>query len=254
MPEEIRKSFHQHLDEVRRDIIRMGAMVSERIPWGTEILLTGNLTDAEELIRRDDELDALYWDIEERCYQLLALQQPMATDLRAVVSAIRMNSEIERSGDLMVNIAKATRRIYGTPIEAPVQALLQRLGEEAGRLFRLAMDAYADSNDGVASAMDDIDDGLDNLHAEYIKAILARGPSTDGVDLSATVQLALVGRYYERIGDHAVNIGERVHYLITGWLPERTGAARVQAAAAALGNGRIAGEPAATTDDPSEGS
>ena len=230
MAQEIRKSFHQHLDEVKHDILRLGAMVTERIPWGTEILLTGNLKAAEELIVGDDDLDALYWDIEERCYQLLALQQPMAGDLRAVVTAIRMNSEIERSGDLIVNVAKAARRIYGSDIEPKVRGLIQRMGDEAQRLFQMAMDAYRENDDGVASALDDIDDRLDGLQKDYIEAIFEAGKGTnDENDLRAVVQLALVGRYYERIGDHAVNIGERVHYMITGWLPERTGAARVHA-------------------------
>ena len=232
MPQEIRKSFHQHLDEVKQDILRLAAMVTERIPWGTEILLTGNLKAAEELIVGDDELDALYTEIEERCYQLLALQQPMASDLRAVVTAIRMNSEIERSGDLMVNVAKAARRIYGTDIDPKVRGLIQRMGEEAQKLFQMAMDAYNENDDGMASALDDIDDRLDSLHHDYIQAIFEVG-AAEGSDVRAIVQLALVGRYYERIGDHAVNIGERVRYLCTGWLPEHTGAARQAARKAA---------------------
>ena len=225
MPE-IRKTFHQHLDEIKADILRLGAMVTERIPWGTDILLSGNLKGAEELIQGDDELDALYWDIEERCYKVLTLQQPMAGDMRSIVTAIRMNSEIERSGDLMVNVAKAARRIYGSEFDPKVRGLIQRMGEEARRLFRMAMDAYAENDEGKAAALNDMDDDLDTLQKDYIKAIFEAG-TTERTDLQCVVQLALVGRYYERIGDHAVNIGERVHYMITGWLPEHAGAARV---------------------------
>ena len=230
MPDEIRKTYHQRLDEVRDGIVELAAMVTEAIPKGTEILLSGDLKGAEALIQSDDELDALTLEIEEQCYQLLALQQPMASDLRAIITAIRLTAEIERSGDLMTNVAKAARRIYGTDLDPKLRGLIQKMGDQAHRLFGLAVEAYADPDDGLASALDDIDDKLDDLHSDYIQAIFeaSRG---DNVDLQTAVQLALVGRYYERIGDHAVNIGERVHYMITGWLPEHTGAARVEARA-----------------------
>jgi phosphate transport system protein len=228
MPE-TRKTFHQHLDEIKHDILRLGAMVTERIPWGTDILLSGNLKDADALIKGDDELDALYWDIEERCYRVLTLQQPMAGDMRAIVTAIRMNSEIERSGDLMVNIAKAARRIYGSEFDPKVRGLIQRMSDEAHRLYQIAMDSYAENDEGRAAALNDMDDALDQLQKDYIKAIFEAG-AAERSDLQCLVQLALVGRYYERIGDHAVNIGERVHYMCTGWLPEHAGAARVAAA------------------------
>ena len=223
--EEIRKSYHQRLDEVSAEVVRLAVMVSEAITKGTEILLSGDLKGAETLIEADDELDALALEIEEQCYQLLALQQPMASDLRSIVTAIRLTAEIERSGDLMTNVAKAARRVYGSDIDPRVRGLLQRMGSEAHKLFTLAIDAYSDPDDGLASALDDIDDRLDNLHSDFIQAIFEANRG-EQLDLQTAVQLALVGRYYERIGDHAVNIGERVHYMITGWLPEHTGAAR----------------------------
>ena len=102
------------------------------------------------------------------------------------------------------------------------------MSEEATRLFRLAIDAYVEGNASLAAALDDMDDGLDLLHKEYIQAIF-ESHHAGNIDLQAAVQLALIGRYYERIGDHAVNIGERVEYMVTGWLPEHTGAARLQA-------------------------
>jgi phosphate transport system protein len=150
-------------------------------------------------------------------------------DLRALVAATRMVSEIERSGDLVVNMMKGTRRIYGTSIDPKVRGLIAQLGSEVGRIFRLSMDAYADRNEGLAAALDDMDDAVDTLHAEYIAAIF-ESHDRKAIPLQAAVQLALVGRYYERIGDHAVNIGERVRYIVTGWLPEHTGVARVAAA------------------------
>src|SRR3712207_3821511 len=104
-----KRMFHHEIDQGRSRIVRMGAMATEFIPRGTEVLLTNDLHGAQRLIEEDDVLDDLALELEERCYQILALQQPVAIDLRALVTAIRLTSEIERSADLMVNVAKASR-------------------------------------------------------------------------------------------------------------------------------------------------
>jgi len=226
--QDIRKSFHHDLDLIRDDIVRLASMVTEGLGKATQALLEGDLQAANEIIQGDDVLDTLALDIEERCYQLLALQQPMATDLRALVAAIRMVAEIERSGDLVSNIMKASRRMYGAEFDPKVRGLIARLGQEVHRLFRLSMDAYVDKNDGLAAALDDMDDSVDALHADYIQSIF-ESHEASAMQLQTAVQMALVGRYYERIADHAVNIGERVRYMVTGWLPEHTGAARLAA-------------------------
>ena len=207
----------------------MAAMVTEGIPRATEVLLVGDLADAQRIIEGDDPLDARAVDLEERCYQQLALQQPMAGDLRSLVTAIRMISEIERSGDLVVNIAKGARRLFGTELTARLRGHIGNMGEEATRLFRLAMDSYVDLDAGMAAALDDLDDRLDTIHGDYIQEIFIAHNAGE-IEIQGAVQLALIGRYYERIGDHAVNIGERVRYMVTGWLPEHAGAARVAAA------------------------
>jgi phosphate transport system protein len=222
-----RSTFHQQLDDVRRDLIRAAARVTESVTRGTEALLALDLGEAEALIEADDEIDVLTLDIEDRCFTILARQQPMAGDMRAIVTAIRLTSEIERSGDLMVNVAKATRRLYGASIPLALHSLLRAMAEQAVQLYGLAMDAYADGDAALAAALDDMDDRLDQLHKDYIQAILEL--HADVRDVQVAVQLALVGRYYERIGDHAVNIGERVQYMVTGWLPEHAGAARLAA-------------------------
>ena len=207
----------------------MAAMVTEGIPRATEVLLVGDLADAQRIIEGDDPLDARAVELEEVCYQQLALQQPMAGDLRGIVTAIRMISEIERSGDLVVNIAKGSRRIFGTELSARLRGLISQMGEESTRLFRLALDSYIDEDAAMAAALDDLDDRLDAIHRDYIQEIFLVHNS-GALPVQAAVQLALIGRYYERIGDHAVNIGERVRYMVTGWLPEHTGAARAAAA------------------------
>jgi phosphate transport system protein len=227
MPE-VRRTFHQELDQIKADIVRVAAVVTECIPRGTDILLANDLQGAQRLIEDDDEVDSLALEIEERCYQVLALQQPVAIDLRSLVTAIRLTSEIERSGDLMVNVAKGARRIYGVQFDPRLRGLIERMSEEATRLFRLCIDAYVEGNASLAAALDDMDDGLDLLHKDYIQAIF-ESHHAGIIDLQAAVQLALIGRYYERIGDHAVNIGARVEYMVTGWLPEHTGKARLSA-------------------------
>lgn len=227
MPEQ-RKSFHQDLDEIRDEIVQLGALVREFIPRGTEVLLAGDMGGALDLIDADDELDALTLRIEQKCYTVLARQQPMASDLRGIVTAVWLTGELERSGDLMVNVAKAARRIYGATLDPRLRGLIERMSEEASRLISLSLDAYVERDASLGAALGDIDDALDALHGDYIEAIFD-AHSADSLGLQPAVQLALVGRYYERIGDHAVNIGQRVQYMVTGWLPEQTGAARLRA-------------------------
>lgn len=212
---ELRRSFHHHLDEIREDVVRLGALVIEGVPRATEVLLDYEHDTALELIDRDDELNALTLSIEDRCFHLLATQQPMAGDLRAIVTAIRLGSEIERSGDLVVNIAKGAGRIHGAGIDPRTRGLIQQLSLESRRLFQIAIDAYAQGDADSAAALDGLDDQVDSLHRDFIQQILeASGRGLLSVETA--VQLALIGRYYERIGDHAVNIGERVQYMVIG--------------------------------------
>jgi len=107
--DELRKGFHHELDEVRTDLVRLAAAVIEAIPRATAVLLNGDLDGANALIRHDDEIDSLSIELEERCYQLLALQAPVAGDLRQLVAIVKMVADIERSADLTVNICKAAR-------------------------------------------------------------------------------------------------------------------------------------------------
>ncbi len=224
-PGELRKSFHENLADIESGIVQMAAHVTESIPLGTQALLDNDLAAAQQLIDDDDVIDEMSLELEEECYQVLALQQPVAGDLRAVTTALWMNSEIERSGDLMVNIAKGTRRIYGTTFDPRLRGIIVQMSEEAARLFRMAIDAYAERNAGLAAALDDIDDRLDELNYESVAAIFAAHNAGE-IDLQAAIQLALISRFYERIGDHAVNIGERIRYMVDGWRPEHTAAGR----------------------------
>ncbi len=223
--DEMRIEFHEEMEALRSDVIRLGAMVCETIGRGTAALLDCDLHAAQLLIDGDDVIDTLAISIEESCYRLLALQQPMARDLRFIVCALRFARELERSGDLMVNVCKASRRIYDIEFGPQLRGLIEHMGEEAAFLVRTAIDSYVDADTSLAAALDDIDDRLDELQTAYVQAIFT-SHSVDNLNLQAAVQLAMIGRYYERIGDHAVNIGERVQYMVTGWLPDHPGATR----------------------------
>ncbi len=218
MVESLRKPFSDELDEIRVEVIQMAGFVIEAIPRCTEALLSSDLATAQEIIDADDVLDDASLALENRCHQLLALQQPMAGDLRSIMAALTINYEVERSGDLVENIAKAMRRLYGTDFSPRLRGLIAQMSEEATRLMRFAVDAYADGNSGLAAALDDIDDRLDRLNHQCLALIVGEEGREMG-DLVSCVQLALIARYYERIGDHAVNIGERVRYMVDGWRP-----------------------------------
>jgi len=222
---ELRTGFHHQLADLRDGIAGMGAGVTESIPRATEILLTQDLEGAEYMISGDDEVDARALELEEKCYVLLALQSPVASDLRRIVAAMRIIADVERSADLAVNICKAARRIYGHQLDPRLRGIIQKMGSQASQLFKEATEAYLTDDDSRAAAIGDMDTYLDDLQREFVQAIFT-SHSADKLDLQVAVQLAVVARFYERIGDHAVNIGERTRYLVTGWVPEQRGAAR----------------------------
>ena len=228
MGDEARRRFHHSLGDLRGELVQLAARVSEAIPRGTNALLDMDVEAARALVAADDEIDVRAQCIEEDCLRLLTLQQPMAGDLRALVTAVKLSWEIERSGDLVVNICKVTPLLRGTVLDPRIRGLLERMSEQAHSLTCRAIDAYATGDAALAAALDDMDDTLDSLQAEYVKVVID-SHERQRLDLQTAVQLAFVGRYYERIGDHAVNIGERTQYMVSGWLPEHTGAARAHA-------------------------
>ncbi len=223
--DELRKGFHYQLDSARKDLVRLAAAVIEAIPRATTILLDGDLDGANALIGDDDRIDAMSVELEERCYQLLALQAPVAGDLRQLVAIVKMVGDIERSADLTVNICKAARRVYGHELDPRLRGLISRMSEQAQQLFAAALESFEENDAAKAAAIDDMDSYLDGLQRELMRTIFESN-SDDRIDLQVAIQMAMVARFYERIGDHAVNIGERVQYVVTGWLPEHKGAAR----------------------------
>ena len=223
--DEMRVEYHTEMEQLRADLVRLGAMVSETIGRGTAALLDRDLHAAQELIDGDDVIDDFCLHLEDRCCRILALQSPIAGELRFLLTTLRLIGELERSADLMVNVCKASRRIYDVNFDPQLRGLIQQMGVEAAFLMRTAIDSYVDSDTSLAAALDDIDDRLDDLQTDYVEAIF-ESHHDGNLNLQGAVQMAMIGRYYERVGDHAVNIGERVIYMVTGWLPEHTGSAR----------------------------
>ena len=217
---ELRSEFHQELDEIQAGIAALSAGVTELIPRATEVLLSMDLEAAEYLILGDDEYDQRSIDLEERCFRVIALQSPVATDLRAVVSAIKIIADVERSADLCVNICKAARRIYGHELDPNLRNIIQKIGDQAQVVFKEATEAYLHLDGMRAAALHDMDAYLDDLHRQFIQVIF-ESHAAGHIDLQVAVQLAVVARFYERIGDHAVNVGDRTRYIVNGWLPER---------------------------------
>ena len=163
-------------------------------------------------------IDELTHTIEDRTFLLLARQQPLATDLRFLVTVMRVAHELERSADLMVNVAKTTRRLYPAPARPEATRDHRPHGAQASNQTRVAIDAFADSDPSWAAALADMDDAMDELTKSLFRHILAGDRSDEGTVLLA-VQMALVGRHYERIADHAVTIAERVGFMVTGEHP-----------------------------------
>ena len=223
--DDFRRSFHEDIENARNLLVEMAASVTESIPRATAVLLDGDLEGADYLIRSDDELDARSIDLDERLLEILALQSPVARDLRVVVALMKMNAEVERSGDLVCNICKAARRIYGHVLDPKLRGVISRMGEQAQQLFTAAIESFVESDAAKAAALDDMDSYLDGLQKQFISTIF-ESHAAGRIDVQVAVQLAVIARFFERIGDHAVNLGERVRYVVTGWQPEHVGAER----------------------------
>lgn len=217
---EHRKAFHEELAQLNEDVLHLAALAGEAIQAGTDALLDFDLAGVEQVIAQDDQLDQLTDSIEERVYQIMARQAPMAMDLRTLVTILRAIHELERIGDLMINVAKAARRLYPRALEPKVRGILDRMREQAAEQLRLAAEAFAARDPARAAALNDMDDVMDDMQKELFRTIFS-SPVTDEASVQRAVQIALVGRYFERMADHAVNVGERVEFMVTGHFHDR---------------------------------
>ena len=218
--DETRRTFGEQLSEIKTDVIRFAAAAGELIGAGTQAILDADLTVVEDVAEKGRDLDEMSHSIEQRAYEMFATQQPMAVDLRTLLAILRILHELQLSKDLMVTVAKAARRLYPQQLPPKIRGIIERMGGQANVQLHLAIDAFADSDHALAVALPDMDDVMDDLQKELFRSIFSLcAPDEQG--LQQAVQLALVGRYYERVADHAVLIGMWSNFMITGDLPSR---------------------------------
>ena len=191
----------------------MAEIVQLNINQALKAVLTEDRQIYLDVVRGDDEVDAIYADIEEICYRLLAQQQPVARDLRFLVSVLRIIVEVERAGDYALNLAKVTKYNVSFGEFAKLTDTLTKMGELSSDIFKKAVLAWKNQDIGAAASLATGDDQLDEMYKDLIKELLL---IEKGYSLEVAINLVLAGRYLERIADHAVNISERVVYFIAG--------------------------------------
>ncbi|HEX5366739.1 MAG TPA: phosphate signaling complex protein PhoU [Acidimicrobiales bacterium] len=210
-PQELRRRFHQQLDVIDAKVIRLFALVTESVAAATDALLAGDVDVARELAQRDDAVDHLEIDLEQVTERELLTQTPMAGDMRYLVSVLRVVPELERSGDLAEHIAQRAAAGLALRLTPSVRGSLEQMGSICVDLWRRAADAWAERDGSVAAELDRADDRLDELHDALVEDL-----SQADLALADALQMTLVARFYERLGDHAVHIAERVRYLAHG--------------------------------------
>ena len=203
-----RQEFENELEAIEAQVIELFAMVAEDLPRATEALLTGNGEVVRELAERDQAIDALYPKIEDLADRELVLQAPVASDLRFLVSVLRVVPELERSHDLVVNIARRASHILSEDLSPRSRGLIEQMGNVASDMWRQAVDSWCERDRSAAVALAERDDEMDEMYASLM-AELGSGRMT----LPVTMEMTLVARFYERLADHAVNIARRVVYL-----------------------------------------
>jgi phosphate transport system protein len=212
---EQRQEFHHELEAIESKVIELFAMVAEDLPNATRALLSGDNQILAVLAEREQLIDALYPEIEELVNREILLQSPVAADLRFLLSVLRIVPELERSHDLVVQIASKSNHILSDDVSPRARGLVERLDEIASAMWRQAADSWYQRDRSAASALEERDDEMDELHASLI-AELASGR----MSLPVTMEMTMVARAYERLGAHAVNIARRVVYLAgTAGLP-----------------------------------
>jgi phosphate transport system protein len=205
---ERRQEFERDLEAIEAKVIELFAMVAEDLPEATRALLNGDREVIPVLRQRGQVIDALYPEIEDLVNREILLQAPVASDLRFLLSVLRIVPELSRSHHLVTSIAARANHILSDDLSPRCRGLVERMGTIASEMWRQAADSWYQRDRSAASALDQRDDEMDELHASLI-AELASG----GMTLPVAMEMTLVARFYERLGDRAVNIGYRVIYL-----------------------------------------
>jgi phosphate transport system protein len=217
----MRDAYHEELDAISASLVEMANMVGSAISRATTALLDADLTLAEMVIAADEAVDELYRSTEERAFDLMARQQPVASDLRVLVTSLRMVADLERMGDNAVHVAKIARRRYPSSAVAPqLRPTVLKMGHIAEEIVAKTANVIAQRDIELAAELERDDDVMDELHKKLFTLILD-AQWEGGVE--AVVDVTLAGRYYERFADHAVSVARRVVYLVTGERPVPAG-------------------------------
>jgi phosphate transport system protein len=208
VPTELRQRYHRQLEVINDKMVQLFALVSEGIAAATEALLSGDREAARLVVERDTIIDSLYLDVEHLVNQELALQSPVATDLRFLLSVLRIVPELERSHDLVEHIARRALPGLADDLTPRTRGLIAQMGTVGVAMWRTVSDAWFERDGTCYRHMDDRDEEMDDLHAN-LTAELASGKTR----VPVAMDMALVARFYERLGDHAVNVSKRIRYL-----------------------------------------
>lgn len=215
---QLRKSFHDRLADLKQDVVRMGAVAGEGVQHAMKLLATGDPSLAAQVQACEDQTDALNMSIEQAGLQLLATQQPMARDLRLIASALKIISDIERIGDYSVDLAKQAALLSAQPLAKPLVDL-PRMAQLVQDMLHDSLEAFAreDAARGLAAvAMDHEVDAIYRQLHEELAGFIQSDPSL----AEPAIRLLMIGTFLERMADHVTNIGERIHYMVTGELKE----------------------------------
>ena len=210
----IRSVFQDELDNVSQSLVDLTAMVSASMTKATTAILSCDLKLAEEVIATDVKIDDYQHETDSRIIDIIARQQPVASDLRALVTALRMGSDLERMGDLAHHVAKVARlRHPNAAVPPELVSIIQAMGVTAVAITEKTGVVIATRNTQMALEVERDDDVMDDLHRKLI-AVLIEPTWKHGIETA--IDLTLLGRYYERYADHAVSVARRVYFLVTG--------------------------------------
>jgi phosphate transport system protein len=205
--------FHHELDGINESLIEMTNLVASAMARATTALLDADLQLAENVISADETVDLLRTEIEERAFDVMAPQAQVATDLRMMVTTLRVVADLERMGDLALHVAKVARRRYpGRAIPPELRSTILEMGQVAQRIVAKAGSVIASRDTDLAKELEVDDDAMDGLHRRLFHLLLER-PWPHGME--AAIDITLCGRYYERYADHAVSVAHRVIHLVT---------------------------------------
>jgi phosphate transport system protein len=213
MAERVVRHFQEELEHLKTRLLEMGGLAEDRVRAAVDGLVTRDVEAVNQVLAGDGPINQLHIEIDNRCFTLLALHQPMAVDLRAIVSAVKINTDLERVGDLAINIAEAVTRYLRHP---PVKELIDipRMATLAQTMLRDALDAYVRRDIEMAQAVLNADDELDALKSQVFRELLTY-MLQDPAKIEPSLDLILISRHLERIGDHATNVAEDVIFMVS---------------------------------------